>query len=287
MTRIQEDSDKVINWFKKNDMICSGDKTKLLLITSRANRASKLTGAARGIIVDGKHKVETESEKLLGLVVNNSCTWKNHLYGDAENLGLIKQLSQRVGILRRLKKFLPAPKFKQIINGIYYSKQIYCLTVFGGLWGLPGSMDEENRKSIMLTKEDMRKLQVLQNSVMRITTSSRYDTPTSELLRKCDQLSIHQLMGYHTATQVYSIKKNRFPLYHFERLFGGNNSLLSRSNLVSRVEFKSSLGRGSFFYQGSRLWNYLPNSLKNAPDIKMFKLMTKPWIRSNISIRPE
>ena len=45
-------------------------------------------------------------------------------------------------------------------------------------------MDKENRKSIMLTKGDMRKLQVLQKSVMRITTSSRYDTPTIELLRK-------------------------------------------------------------------------------------------------------
>ena len=148
-------------------------------------------------------------------------------------------------------------------------------------------MDEESRKSIMLTKEDMRKLQVLQNSVMRITTSSRYDTPTSELLQKSNQLSIHQLMGYHTATQVYNIKQNRFPLYHFRRLFGENNGLRSGSNLESRVEFRKSLGRGSFFYQGSRLWNLLPQALKTAPDIRMFKLMTKPWIRSHISIRPE
>ena len=139
--------------------------------------------------MDGREKVETESEKLLGIVINNSCTWKNHLYGDADNKGLVTQLSQRVGIIRRLKKFLPTPKFKQIVNGIYYSKQIYCMTVFGGLWGLPGSMDEDNRNSIMITKEDMRKLQVLQNSVMRITTNSRYDVPTSELLRKCKQLS--------------------------------------------------------------------------------------------------
>ena len=112
LTGTQVDSDKVINRLKKNDMICSGNKTKLLPITSRAKRASKLTGAARGIIVDGKHKVETESEKLLVFVVNNSCSWKNHLYRDAENLGLIKQLSQKIGIIRRLKTFLPAPKFK-------------------------------------------------------------------------------------------------------------------------------------------------------------------------------
>ena len=167
MVRIlQEDANRVTQWFKKNDMICSTDKTKLILIASKANRASKLNGPYQGITVDGKYKVETESEKLLGIVINNSCTWKNHLYGDADNKGLVTQLSQRVGIIRRLKKFLPTPKFKQLVNGIYYSKQIYCLTVFGGLWSLPGSMDEDNRNSI---KEDMCKLQVLQNSVMHIT----------------------------------------------------------------------------------------------------------------------
>ena len=199
---------------------------------------------------------------------------------------LLKQLSQRVGILRRLKKYLPSPKFQQIVNGIYFSKQIYCLTVFGSLWGLPGSMDEDNRNSIMLTKEDMRKMQVLQNSVMRITTNSRYDTPTSELLSKSNQLSVHQLTAYHTACQVFNIRRNQFPPYHMQRLFGEQNSLRSGTSLESRVEFKSSLGRGSFFYYGSRLWNFLPHSAKTAPDIKMFKRMVKPWIKSHISIRP-
>ena len=80
-------------------------------------------------------------------------------------------LSQRVGILRRLKNFLPSFKFNQIVNGIYYSKQMYGLTVYGSIWGLPGSMDEENRNSIMLTKEDMRKMQVMQNTVMRLATN--------------------------------------------------------------------------------------------------------------------
>ena len=147
---------------------------------------------------------ESESEKLLGLLINNSCTWKSHLYGDADNLGLIKELSQRVGILRRLKNFLPSFKFNQIVNDIYYSKQMYGLMVYGSIWGLPGSMDEENRNSIMLTKEDMRKMQVMQNSVMRLTTNSRYDTPTSELLTKTNQLSIHQLMAFHISSQVYN-----------------------------------------------------------------------------------
>ena len=292
MNSMQSDSNKVTNWFSKNEMICSGEKTKLLLITTGANRSSKLIGPARGITVGGEYKEESKSEKLLGLLVNNSCNWESHLYGDEENLGLIKQLSQRIGVLKRLKKFLPSFRFKQIVNGIYYSKQMYCLTVFGGIWGLPGSMDVEKRNGIMLTKEDMRKMQVMQNSVMRVTTNSRYDTPTTELLRKTNQLSIHQMIAFQTSCQVFNIYKNRFPAYHFDRFFGGlsdNQNVIgsrSRTNLESRIDFKTSLGRGSFFFLGSRIWNALPQSAKAAADIRCFKASTKPWIKANISIRP-
>ena len=292
MNNIQTDSNKVTSWFSKNEMICSGEKTKLLLITTSANRSSKLSGPARGITVNGEYKEESISEKLLGLLVNNSCNWKSHLYGDEENIGLIKQLSQRIGVLKRLKKFLPSFRFNQIVNGIYYSKQMYCLTVFGGIWGLPGSMDVEKRNGTMLTKEDMRRLQVMQNSVMRVTTNSRYDTPTTELLRKTNQLSIHQMIAFQTSCQVFNIYKNKFPAYHYNRFFGGlscdSNATgsRSRSNLESRIDFKTSLGRGSFFYLGSRIWNALPHSAKSSADIRCFKASTKPWIKANISIKP-
>ena len=94
-------------------------------------------------------------------MINNSCNWKNHLYGDADNIGLLKELSKRVGVLKRLRNFIPDKKFRQIVNGIYTSKQIYGLTVFGGLWGLPGNMMEQEQRSSMTTKEDMRKMKVL------------------------------------------------------------------------------------------------------------------------------
>ena len=40
------------------------------------------------IQVDGKEVTESESEKLLGVVINSELTWRTHLYGDNENEGL-------------------------------------------------------------------------------------------------------------------------------------------------------------------------------------------------------
>ena len=288
---IQAEANKITTWFANNDMVCSGEKTKLLLITTNANRSTKLDGNPKSVVVNGEIKEESVSEKLLGLVINNSCTWKNHLYGDADNIGLLKELSKRVGVLKRLRNFIPDKKFRQIVNGIYTSKQIYGLTVFGGIWGLPGSMMEQEKRSSMTTKEDMRKMQVLQNSVMRIMSRGRYDTPTSTLLESTNQLSIHQLVAYHSANQIYNIQRNQFPKYHYNRLFGamgqgGDMETRSRMNIESRVDFRTSLARGSFFYQGSRVWNALPATIKTSRNIESFKKQTRAWTKTNISIRP-
>jgi hypothetical protein len=51
-------------------------------------------------------------EKLLAMVVNNRFSWKKHLFGDQENPGLVSQLNQRVGTLRRLSKYMSKERLK-------------------------------------------------------------------------------------------------------------------------------------------------------------------------------
>ena len=110
---------------------------------------------------------ESSSEKLLGIVISNTLTWKHQLYGDEENQGLIPALSQRIGMLKKLRKFVPDRKFSQLVASLLTSKLSYCLNVFGGVWGIPGVQDETSIKT-SITKQDMRRLQVLQNKTMRV-----------------------------------------------------------------------------------------------------------------------
>ena len=72
----------------------------MLVIGSRQMRNQKLEDKMFNHM-DGKDVVETDSEKLLGVVINNELRWKNHLYGDNENEGLIPKLSQRVEIINK------------------------------------------------------------------------------------------------------------------------------------------------------------------------------------------
>ena len=134
---------------------------------------------------------------------------------------------------------MPSNKFKQIASGIFTSKLVYCITVWGGIWGLPNEQNEK-RRNTSISKESMRKLQVCQNKVLRLLTGKDYETPTSELLALCNELSVHQLVAYHSACQVFKVSKSQLPNYHYKRLF-------LEYNTDNIVDFRLALGKSNFF----------------------------------------
>ena len=84
-----------------NSLCVAGAKSKLMIIGTKQLRASKITEKAK-IVIDGREVVETDSDKLLGVIINNELTWKNHLYGDRDNDGLMTQLSRRIGMMKKI-----------------------------------------------------------------------------------------------------------------------------------------------------------------------------------------
>ena len=117
-------------------------------------------------MIENEEVKASRSEKLLGLVVNDSLTWKNYLHGDEDNPGLLQNLSKRIGVLKILRKYLPDGKFRQAVSAIFTSKLIYCMSVWTEVWDIPGHQESSNKMGI--SKEDMRKLQILQNKTFRL-----------------------------------------------------------------------------------------------------------------------
>ena len=66
-------------------MVCSGEKTKLIIIGTndlKKNIFETIKETGIEVIVANKLVKPTESEKLLGLIVSNNLSWKNYLYGE-------------------------------------------------------------------------------------------------------------------------------------------------------------------------------------------------------------
>ena len=69
-------------------------------------------------------------------------------------------------------------------------------------------------------------------------TGLDYSTSTKTLLDKSKQLSVHQLVAYHSVCQVYRTHNSKLPAYHYKRLFKldqtGNVNTRTRGDEKSR-----------------------------------------------------
>ena len=249
------------------------------------------------ITVCNKIVKESQCEKVLGLLVNNKLTWWNHLHGDDSDPkhplpGLVKLLSKRVGMLARLVKLLPIQRFKMLVNGIFMSKLMYCVGVFGSLRGLNTRNETEVRHN-SFTKANLRALQTLQNKVVRLMTGHGYDTPVVELFKDCDLLSVNQLIASSTLNSIFKIKLSSEPVYLAERLgFGSeqpnrNGNAAHRNRPDTQINFKLTRGREGMLYCGGKLWNALDDSLKREKSEIRFKKLIKIWVRQNIPLIPD
>ena len=287
ISKLQIEVNNTVDWLKDNKMCVAGGKSKFMVVgTQRFKHAHQTQNLC--IDVDGVQITESSSEKLLGLVVNNKLTWREHLYGDAENQGLIGQLKQRVGVLQKLSRFVNKTTLKMLTNGIFYSKLLYCLVVFGNVVDI----DEyrESKQMAGITKQDCNKLQVLQNTVMRLALTEKERVSTEELLRRTQSLSIQQIIAFHTLVTIHKVLISNKPTYLAERLPLVDQERALRSNsshLIAFPNYRLDVGRAGFVYRGGRLFNSLPKILREEKNPTSFKNKVREWVTKNVVIRPE
>ena len=265
--KLQRQADSSTSWIQDNKMLCSGEKTKLLIVCTREQRSAKLQDKKLCVTVCNKVIEETNNEKLLGIMMSNNLTWNSYLYGNKltgkdKIVGLLPKMSQRVGMLGKLNKFMTRNQFKTTCDGLFTSCLLYCLPLFANVWGIP-SMDDTNRRFVAFTKEDCRKLQVLQNKTLRYKTGNYgLNVPTSDLLEATKDLSVHQLAAYHTLVTVFRVVTTGQPEYLAEKLIlrRPDQDRIFPSRQVNTIQTNCSLtiSRSGFLYRGSKLWNLLP-----------------------------
>ena len=294
-SKIQRKAEDSSAWLLDNRMCVAGAKSKLLIVGSRQQKiASKEEINQFRVNIDGQEIYETKSEKVLGLVLSNDFTWREYLYGETwrnqskNNSGLINQLSQRVGMIKRLSKCVSRERLKIFAEGLFYSKLNYCLPVFGHVFGLD-SYNLQNQRFSAYTKADNRKLQVLQNTVMRILSGCNRDTPTTVLLEQTKSLSVHQSIAYQTLVLTHKIVNTKKPTYLATNLCPQSEvGILLRRNEgnVIQPNYRLNSSRSGFLYRAAKLFNCLPKEVKLQEKLGSFKYDAKEWVKVNISVKP-
>ena len=209
-------------------------------------------------------------------------TWE-HLYGNDEYKGLIPKLSQRSMIIWKLSRIMPQKRLKMISEGIFFSLLNYCIELYGNVWGID-RYDDQTRRYSAFTKDDNMKLQIIVNKVLRSLTGLDRETHVTTLHDTSGQLSVHQRCALYTITSVHKTIRQKQPAYSYSQ-FQPNQASVTMRN-ASRIEYKLSISRGSFYYRGSRLYNNLPDSLIQQAKQSVFKKQAKKWVLENIPVLP-
>ena len=125
-------------------------------IKHRLSSVNKLLEVKRNRVV--LKQSESNSEKLLGCVIQSELKWGNHV------AMLCSKLKKRLAALRCLRYSCPFTVRRRVAEGIFNSVLSYCLPLFGGM-----------------QKSQMNEIQVLQSQAARLTCNAAPRTKCKDL----------------------------------------------------------------------------------------------------------
>ena len=118
LTTLEKDSEKAIDWFRRNNMIVKPEKFQSMILRRSGN------SDAHTIEIDGNKIETTNSVDLLGIHIDNKLTFDDHIFT------LCNKASMQLNAIGRLKHYLGKKELEVIINSFIYSNFNYCPLVW-------------------------------------------------------------------------------------------------------------------------------------------------------------
>lgn len=154
---------------------------------------------------------------------------------------LCKKVAKKVGVLARTRKNLDYLSSVNIYKTIIAPHFDYCATIL-----------------FMSGKEELDRMQKLQNRAMRVILKVNKYSKISEMLDTLHFMNVKQRIVYNSLILVFKIKKSLMPSYLSDivSLVAKNHEYPVRSRYNFRLPFMyKSKSQQSIFYKGLKLFN--------------------------------
>ena len=256
---IRQDIIPISNWITANHMRINARKSKCLLITTHSKR-SRLNETDRSLSVQVADTFipQVQCGGILGVTLDETLSWNVHI----DNVSKI--LSQRIGLLRRLRQYIPFDRRIILYYGLIQSILDYCCVVWG------------NTTAINLDK-----IYGLQKRALRTLFELSIDFPSNALFSTFNVMSIRQRIFYFMALLSFKCMNGYAPQY-LSNLFTPQSNVhdyFTRSTTRKDCHVpRCVLGTGqrSFHFRATKVWNSLPTEVKNVTSLHTF-MFQKCW----------
>ena len=250
---LQKDIDTIHSWFTNNRLKRNIDKSCIMYIGSQKRHQNCLinTNTLDIPVVGGDNLIILDSYKYLGLTIDPSPTWNNHINE------LCTKLGKRLGILHRLSIILPKNSLQPIYFSLVQSVIDYGITIWG-----------------RTTENNLQKIQRFQNRAVRICSGYyNYTISSRTLIKQLSWFTVKQRCDYLTGILMYKCVNHIAPDYLCDLL-----CLNTKSTQVNNIDVPAT--STAYFSQslsvyGSVLWNSILTDIRNVNNIDCLKDLLK------------
>ena len=220
--------------------------------------------SARGlqVLLDGQSLTVCGKVKTLGVVLDSDLTLSDHV------THCIQRALGRLRGLYRFRTLLPDAAKLQIIQSVILSIFYYCYPAYGN----------------SISKEDMNRIQKLQNTAIRFVYDLKRFDHVSPFRDVSNLALMETACRVQTCCMIHKTLTLQEPAYLLERLQRRDQIVLRGTRHGDRLHFRRvrlEVGRRSFSYFGPDLYNDLPEYAKETVPIQRFKSKLRVFKRIN------
>jgi hypothetical protein len=243
--------DDVSKWYNENKLSVNAKKSYSMLIHSIRKQ---IDDTNFNVNIGISKILNVTSTKYLGLILDSSINWQEHVLKTAA------ELRSKLSLLRRIAKFLSKSILSKIFL-VYLQPRIeYCITV----WGYSSLLN-------------LRCMQRIQNTAARIICNE-FDyvhTRSSDLLKQLNWMNVCQRRDFLLAKLMYKCLNGLAPnylsdMFTFEKDLHNYETRNSQSMYLRIPAFKTEAFKSCILYQGPKIWNELPLSIKQSATLSSF-----------------
>lgn len=257
--KTEETLERVRMYFNNNGLLLNTKKTQCMLIGSRA----QLSKTAGNIVVQAgdAHIQLSDNIKNLGMYFDKHMLFENHI------TELCKKSFGILMYINRIKDLFSSETRTMVVQTLVLNLMNYGMAVWG------------TTSKTLLTK-----VQKLQNFAAKVAVGGRRRSDrASPILKDLGWLNIRKKCVYEQCLVIFNILSDKYPhwLFTLPTVNNVHNNNTRQQELLYVKRTTTDYGQRSLLIRGPRLWNNLPQCIKDVRSEITFKKKLKDFIMYN------
>lgn len=240
-------------WLKWKKLKLNVSKTKYMVVTTRQRNS------CNGIVqIDGEVVERVEAMKYLGVMLDEKLNFSEHIDYT------IRKAARKFGVLCRVSRYLTDEAKIVVYKTIIAPHFDYCASIL-----------------FLATKQQMKRMQILQNKVMRLILHCDRLTPRLFMLECLQWMSVRQRIEYNTLVFVFRVTKGMAPQYLTNTVVYGRDVHQHNTRQAADLRlpsYRKTCTQNSLFHKGYNLFNQLPENAKRTSNLREFKSLCKSFV---------